>query len=106
MTPLERAAKAAFEERERHIPGGAKVPWEKLCDTARQMAIAEVRAALKELREPTAEMVAAGGKALKGYIEALSPEERAGNRSHRGYEVGWREKMTVRWTAMVDEVLK
>jgi hypothetical protein len=84
MSPLERAAKAAFEERERHVPAGGRIVWEHVSSTAREMAIAEMRAALKAIRLPELDMIRGAAKALD-YKAA-----------------DWADI----WTAFVDEVLR
>ncbi len=60
-------------------------------------------------REPTEEMIRAGGGALKAYIDGLSPEERAklkprktGKSDNAGYNIRPQIKASVRWQAMID----
>lgn len=50
-SPLELAARAAFEAREAFIRSAARVPRERASETSREMARAEIRAALSKIAE-------------------------------------------------------
>lgn len=76
MTPLQRAAKAAYD-RNPTVPKGARYlgdkSWDELGEFQKKAVIDGVRAALESLMEPTLEMRAAG-RAVDSGAPELEPQ--------------------------------
>lgn len=82
--PIERAAKVHYETtvadgRTLHW-GGGPVPWEGLTQNERDIRYDAMHAALKELREPTEEMVDEGARA---HLASSGDLKQTTRRQHR-----------------------
>lgn len=57
MTPLEKAARALWEDREQRMPERVRTPWPKGTHLATSYVVADVIAVLRAIREPSDEMI-------------------------------------------------
>lgn len=89
-SPLERAARALWNDREQHQHPRCRQMWEQGSETACRFAMSHARAVIEAIREPSDEMLAAGVPPLPW---------------GHGDPEGSKQELALAWQMMIDKLL-